>query len=150
MQGTWDYAYVERAGGQTGGREKWGWGKEATRPEHLANRVQRKVPNGEFGQGTVVCGRMHWGILEHENSRPGRFAKDFRWKILAAAFFEAADASLCPAYREDRAELGSWNFESPLQRPKNPPRKSGTERFKKNELTVDSDFSSCGSADSRQ
>ena len=47
-------------GGRTGGRGQRGCGKKgAKRPEHLANRVKRKAPNGGFGQGIVVCGGIH-------------------------------------------------------------------------------------------
>jgi len=57
-------------GGEKGLR---GDGQMAGNP---TNRVKRKAPNGEFRQGTVICGRLHGEGLKRENSFPTRFAKD--------------------------------------------------------------------------
>ena len=44
----------EPVAGPEGGEKGVAGKKGAKRPEHLANRVKRKAPNGGFGQGIVV------------------------------------------------------------------------------------------------
>ena len=56
----------EPVAGPEGGEKGVAGKKGAKRPEHLANRVKRKAPNGGFGQGIVVCGGIHWETPQRE------------------------------------------------------------------------------------
>jgi hypothetical protein len=48
---------------------------------------RQEPPNGGFGQGTVVCGRIHGEVPNRQNSDPARFAKDSLEKSSGGGFF---------------------------------------------------------------
>ena len=60
---------------------KWGVGRggSVVRKGGVSVKIKRQEPpNGGFGQGTVVCGRIHGEIPKRENTYPARVAKKFR------------------------------------------------------------------------
>jgi len=78
---------VERTSGRTGGRGKEDVGENgAKRPENLENRVMHKASNGEFGQGTVGCGRIYGSCHKRGNTYPLRFVKERVEKFLRRRF----------------------------------------------------------------
>jgi len=49
-------------------------------------RRDRNLQTADVGKGQWFAGEFMGELLSREDSYPVRFAKEFRWKILAAAF----------------------------------------------------------------
>ena len=77
----------ETEAGPKGGEKGVAGKKGAKRPEHLANRVKRKAPNGGFGQGIGVAVGFIGKLLNAKNTYLSALSRNFVGKFMQRHLF---------------------------------------------------------------